>query len=234
MTADEPMEFTPEGTLIERRTTPPVPSLDDALLTALREWLDSTGYDNDAEDRLAEAANRYFETRLAALDRADVPAAPEEERSRTHLRGEPPPIDLDGIEMRWASQWNESDDGEVRAWRTDVAALIDEVHRLRRVSNGYFEEMVRRTPGKAAAQPADRADVVDERLDGMTTALRDHWHLTSGDFADALAVAMAEEGFAVPASSRDEQWDAPYEAATRITTRLSRKFAASKASGDRQ
>lgn len=55
--------------------------------------------------------------------------------------------------MRWASQWNQSDDGEVRAWRDDVAALIDEVRRLRRVSNGYFEEMVRRTPGSPAVPP---------------------------------------------------------------------------------
>jgi hypothetical protein len=53
-------------------------------------------------------------------------------------------IDLDGIEMRWASEWNESDDGQKRAWRDDMAALITEVHRLRRVSNGYFHEMVRR------------------------------------------------------------------------------------------
>ena len=71
------------------------------------------------------------------------------------IRGELAPIDLDGIEMRWASQWNESDDGEVRAWRDDVAALIDEVRHLRAVSNRYFEEMVRRTPGSDTGSRPD-------------------------------------------------------------------------------
>ena len=60
-------------------------------------------------------------------------------------RGEIVPIEIDEIEMRWASQWNESDDGEVRAWRADVAALIDEVRRLNFVSNAYFEAMVKRS-----------------------------------------------------------------------------------------
>ncbi len=49
----------------------------------------------------------------------------------THLRGDLPPIDLDDIEMRWASQWGESDDGQRRAWRDDIARLIDEVRSLR-------------------------------------------------------------------------------------------------------
>lgn len=39
--------------------------------------------------------------------------------------------------------------------------------------------------------------------------------------ARQLAVAMAEEGFAVPATNRDEQWDAPYEEAERVLARLS-------------
>jgi len=86
-------------------------------------------------------------------------------------RGEPLPIDLDGIEMRWASQWNESDDGEVRAWRDDVAALIDEVRRLRQVANVYFEEMVRRG-GSATAGSGPHATVSSEPpaiLDNATT-----------------------------------------------------------------
>jgi hypothetical protein len=71
----------------------------------------------------------------------------------THIRDEPLPIDLDGIETRFWSEWNESDDGQKRAWRDDVAALIGEVHRLNHVSNRYFEEMVRRTPGSPAPEP---------------------------------------------------------------------------------
>lgn len=83
----------------------------------------------------------------------------------THLRGEMPPIDLDGIEMRWASQWNESDDGEIRAWRDDVAALIDEVRRLRAVSADYFEEMVRR--GDSTLLAAYRVDLAAKVEDAI-------------------------------------------------------------------
>jgi hypothetical protein len=51
---------------------------------------------------------------------------------QAQLRGELPPLDVDDIEGRWAGQWSESDDGQKRAWRDDVARLIDEVRRLRR------------------------------------------------------------------------------------------------------
>jgi len=85
-------------------------------------------------------------------DAARTPATPDALHGESR-RGDLVPIDLDAIEMRWASQWNESDDGEVRAWRDDVAALIDEVRRLRHVSNGYYEAMVARTPGSTPATP---------------------------------------------------------------------------------
>jgi hypothetical protein len=37
--------------------------------------------------------------------------------------------------------------------------------------------------------------------------------------AAALVMPMVEEGFAVPAANRDEQWDAPVEEAKRIATK---------------
>src|SRR5690348_5823136 len=66
---------------------------------------------------------------LALTPSQPVPSGLDEYRPTQ--RGALAPIDIDEIEMRWASQWNESDDGEVRAWRADVARLIDEVRMLR-------------------------------------------------------------------------------------------------------
>lgn len=43
---------------------------------------------------------------------------------------------------------------------------------------------------------------------------------TGEEAVQRLAVAMASEGFAVPASNRDEQWDAPYTEARNILARL--------------
>jgi len=38
--------------------------------------------------------------------------------------------------------------------------------------------------------------------------------------AQSLAIALAEEGFAIQAANRDEQWEAPYEEAERIVRKL--------------
>lgn len=68
-----------------------------------------------------------FDPVLRAIEaRSDSDSGVTERLEGGH-RPEFQPIDLDEIEMRWASQWNAIDDGEVRAWRADVARLIDEI-----------------------------------------------------------------------------------------------------------
>lgn len=46
------------------------------------------------------------------------------------------------------------------------------------------------------------------------------WTGSVKSWTSRLATAMVEEGFAVPAANRDEQWDAPVEEAERIVRKL--------------
>ena len=65
-----------------------------------------------------------------------------------------------------------------------------------------------------------RSELVPREIAAALVEREARWTGSVKSWTSRLATAMVEEGFAVPAANRDEQWDAPVEEAERIVRKL--------------